>query len=98
MYARAVSFQSWSHLYPYNSQQQYHTLLILGYVQGMSDLLAPVLAVMENEADAYWCFARQMDLIGGRFDGGQSYIIKEIQKILAYLQRLDPQLHALLGT
>jgi hypothetical protein len=28
----------------------------LGYCQGMSDLLAPVLFVMRDEADAFWCF------------------------------------------
>lgn len=28
----------------------------LGYVQGMSDLLSPILIIMENEADAFWCF------------------------------------------
>ena len=27
-----------------------------GYTQGMSDLLAPVLAEVQNEVDAYWCF------------------------------------------
>ncbi len=27
-----------------------------GYTQGMSDLLAPLLAEIQHEADAYWCF------------------------------------------
>ena len=32
----------------------------LGYTQGMSDLLAPVLAEIQHEADAYWCFVGLM--------------------------------------
>jgi len=31
-----------------------------GYSQGMSDLLAPVLAAVQNEVDAYWCFVGLM--------------------------------------
>lgn len=37
------------------------SLFFIGYVQGMSDLLSPVLYVMENEVDAFWCFASYMD-------------------------------------
>ena len=37
----------------------------LGYVQGMSDLLAPLLAVMDNEVDSFWCFAGLMDMVVG---------------------------------
>ena len=33
---------------------------VYGYTQGMSDLLAPVLAEIQNEVDAYWCFVGLM--------------------------------------
>ncbi|KAF6039399.1 TBC1D16 [Bugula neritina] len=32
----------------------------LGYTQGMSDLLSPILVELKNEADAYWCFVGLM--------------------------------------
>lgn len=32
----------------------------INYIQGMSDLLAPLLSTLQNEADAYWCFAGLM--------------------------------------
>ena len=35
----------------------------MGYTQGMSDLLAPVLAELQDEADAFWCFVGLMDNI-----------------------------------
>ena len=33
----------------------------LGYVQGMSDLLAPIYAVMQDDAVAFWTFVGFMD-------------------------------------
>ena len=33
----------------------------LGYVQGMSDLLAPIYAVMQDDALAFWAFVGFMD-------------------------------------
>lgn len=35
----------------------------LGYVQGMSDLLSPILILMSNEVDAFWCFVGFMDKV-----------------------------------
>jgi hypothetical protein len=29
----------------------------IGYIQGMSDLLAPLLATLDDESHAFWCFA-----------------------------------------
>ena len=34
----------------------------------MSDLLAPILYVMQNEVDAFWCFVGFMDRVSGNFD------------------------------
>lgn len=35
----------------------------LGYVQGMSDLLAPILYVTQHEATAFWCFVGYMNMV-----------------------------------
>lgn len=34
-----------------------------GYVQGMSDLLAPVLFVTQNEVESFWCLTGFMELV-----------------------------------
>ena len=36
--------------------------------QGMSDLAAPLLAVLQDEADAFWCFAALMERLQSNFD------------------------------
>lgn len=35
----------------------------LGYVQGMSDLLSPILYLLDNEVDAFWCFVGFMNKV-----------------------------------
>lgn len=35
----------------------------LGYVQGMSDLLSPILCLLNDEADAFWCFVGFMNKV-----------------------------------
>ena len=53
----------------------------LGYVQGMSDLLSPILFVMKNEVDAFWCFVGFMDRVASNFefDQGRNYIAHILQ-------------------
>ena len=33
----------------------------IGYTQGMSDLVAPVLATLHDEVDSFWCFVGLME-------------------------------------
>ena len=35
----------------------------MGYSQGMSDLLAPILAELQDEANAFWCFVGLMQSV-----------------------------------
>lgn len=32
----------------------------IGYVQGMNDICSPMIILLEDEADAFWCFERAM--------------------------------------
>ena len=56
----------------------------LGYVQGMSDLLSPILFVMKNEVDAFWCFVGFMDRVASNFefDQGRDYILLILQPFI----------------
>ena len=48
-------------LYASWSSWQLAQVSCLGYVQGMSDLLSPIIIVMDDEVDAFWCFVGFMD-------------------------------------
>ncbi|RVW47505.1 TBC1 domain family member 15 [Vitis vinifera] len=44
----------------------------LGYCQGMSDLLSPILFVMKDEAESFWCFVALMERLGPNFNRDQN--------------------------
>ncbi|XP_049642790.1 TBC1 domain family member 17 isoform X2 [Suncus etruscus] len=64
----------------------------LGYVQGMSDLLSPILYVTQNEVDAFWCFCGFMELVHGNFEESQETMKRQLGQLLLLLRVLDPLL------
>ncbi|XP_055011301.1 TBC1 domain family member 15 isoform X3 [Boleophthalmus pectinirostris] len=61
----------------------------LGYVQGMSDLLSPILYVMENEVDAFWCFAFYMDQMHQNFEEQMQGMKTQLVQLGSLLRLLD---------
>ncbi|KAG9452603.1 hypothetical protein H6P81_005507 [Aristolochia fimbriata] len=64
--AQAVGLRDYDHLEPCSIYHAARLVAILeayaiydpeiGYCQGMSDLLSPIIAVMEEDHEAFWCF------------------------------------------
>nr|XP_018900502.1 PREDICTED: TBC1 domain family member 15 [Bemisia tabaci] len=63
----------------------------LGYVQGMSDLLAPILFIMNNEVDAFWCFSAFMDKVASNFDVDQAGSKRQLLHLHELLSVMDPK-------
>ncbi|KAG8201537.1 hypothetical protein JTE90_011212 [Oedothorax gibbosus] len=64
----------------------------LGYVQGMSDILSPILVVMQDEVDAFWCFAGWLKLIGSNFELEQQGMKNQLQDLHRLLHFVDSHL------
>ncbi|CAF3389048.1 unnamed protein product [Rotaria sp. Silwood1] len=69
----------------------------LGYVQGMNDLLSPILIVMDNEVDAFWCFVGLMERMEQNFHMDQSHITRQLSNLHTLLQFVDAELANYLG-
>ncbi|KAG8625593.1 hypothetical protein KVT40_005994 [Elsinoe batatas] len=65
----------------------------LGYVQGMSDLLAPMYAVMQDDAVAFWGFAGFMDRMERNFLRDQSGMRLQLTTLDQLVQLIDPKLY-----
>ncbi|KAI8593387.1 rab-GTPase-TBC domain-containing protein [Geranomyces variabilis] len=66
----------------------------LGYVQGMNDLLAPVLVVMRDEADAFWCFVEFMEMMKPNFYRDQSGMRTQLRQLELLIKFMDPYLYS----
>ncbi|OAD55231.1 TBC1 domain family member 15 [Eufriesea mexicana] len=64
----------------------------LGYVQGMSDLLSPILCLVESEVDAFWCFVGFMDKVSTNFEIDQAGMKAQLCQLYTLLNATDPQL------
>ncbi|CAN4091572.1 unnamed protein product [Withania somnifera] len=65
------------------------------YVQGMSDICSPMIILFENEADAYWCFARAMRRLRENFKCSTDSIGVQSQlgTLAQIVKTVDPKLH-----
>jgi TBC1 domain family member 15 len=58
----------------------------------MNDLLAPILAEVEEEADAFWCFKGLMDRMGANFRKDQSGMNTQLRRLQSLVRHMDEQL------
>ncbi|KAJ7098005.1 rab-GTPase-TBC domain-containing protein [Mycena belliarum] len=66
----------------------------LGYVQGMSDLCAPVYVVMAADEElTFWCFVEFMDRMKQNFLRDQSGMKKQLLTLQELIGVMDPELY-----
>ncbi|KAJ8534648.1 hypothetical protein K7X08_016376 [Anisodus acutangulus] len=67
----------------------------IGYVQGMSDICSPMVILLENEADAYWCFERAMRRLRENFKCSTNSIgvQSQLSTLAQIVKTVDPKLH-----
>ncbi|KAJ8919514.1 hypothetical protein NQ315_002135 [Exocentrus adspersus] len=64
----------------------------LGYVQGMSDLLSPILQLYRNEVDAFWCFVGFMNKLISNFDIDQAGMKEQLSNLHTLLAFVHPKM------
>lgn len=64
----------------------------LGYVQGMSDLLAPIYAVIQDDAIAFWAFKEFMGRMERNFLRDQSGMRAQLLALDQLVMFMDPKL------
>uniref|UniRef100_A0A1D1ZDG7 TBC1 domain family member 15 n=1 Tax=Anthurium amnicola TaxID=1678845 RepID=A0A1D1ZDG7_9ARAE len=67
----------------------------IGYCQGMSDLCSPMVIILENEVDAFWCFEHLMRRMRGNFRCTASSVGVQSQlgTLASIIKAVDPKLH-----
>lgn len=65
----------------------------LGYVQGMSDLLAPILCLVQNQADSFWCFVGFMHKVFTNFDIDQKGMKQQLEHLRTLLAFVNEKLY-----
>ncbi|KAF7304783.1 hypothetical protein MKEN_01192400 [Mycena kentingensis (nom. inval.)] len=66
----------------------------LGYVQGMSDMCAPIYVVMAADEDlTFWCFVEFMNRMKQNFLRDQSGMKKQLLTLQELIEVMDPELY-----
>ncbi|KAL5532677.1 GYP7 [Sanghuangporus sanghuang] len=66
----------------------------LGYVQGMSDLCAPIYVVMGGDEEmTFWCFVEVMNRMKQNFLRDQSGMKKQLSTLQQLISVMDPELY-----
>ncbi|VDK22394.1 unnamed protein product [Taenia asiatica] len=63
----------------------------LGYFQGMNDLLAVIMSVIDGEEDAFWCFAGLLDRVSGHFSNDLSSLSSQFIGLFKLIEILMPR-------
>lgn len=64
----------------------------VGYVQGMSDLLSPILSLMDEKDISFWCFVGFMDKVFQNFDEDQAGMKKQLETMRTLMDFANPTL------
>lgn len=65
----------------------------IGYCQGMSDLLSPIIAVMEEDCAAFWCFVGFMRKARHNFRLDEVGIRRQLKIVSQIIKRKDSHLY-----
>ncbi|XP_028777055.1 TBC1 domain family member 15 [Neltuma alba] len=67
----------------------------IGYVQGMNDICSPMVILLEDEADSFWCFERAMRRLRENFRTSASSmgVQSQLSTLSQIIKIVDPKLH-----
>ncbi|ONM04280.1 Ypt/Rab-GAP domain of gyp1p superfamily protein [Zea mays] len=101
--AISVGLKDFDHLEPYMIYHAARLVALLeayalydpeiGYCQGMSDLLSPIIAVMEEDHEAFWCFVGFMRKARHNFRLDEVGIKRQLKTVSQIIKRKDSHLY-----
>uniref|UniRef100_A0A1J3DLV8 GTPase-activating protein GYP7 n=1 Tax=Noccaea caerulescens TaxID=107243 RepID=A0A1J3DLV8_NOCCA len=101
--AEAVGLKDYNHLEPYRIFQAARLVAVLeayalydsdiGYCQGMSDLLTPILSVIPDDHEAFWCFVGFMKKARHNFRLDEVGIRRQLNIVSKIIKSKDSQLY-----
>ncbi|KAJ8627071.1 hypothetical protein MRB53_020378 [Persea americana] len=101
--AEAVGLRDYDHLEPYRTFHAARLVAMLeayalydpeiGYCQGMSDLLSPIIAVIEEDHEAFWCFVGYMKKARNNFRLDEVGIRRQLNIVSKIIKSKDSHLY-----